>query len=822
MKVSYSADLATVLSCIHYYQSIEKDKEICDDFFYILNTWTFIKSNNFTDDNSVILVRTVNMLQKLFRRSFRRSTSKDADRSVSKDCLPASPQKTPSSEQTTSSIQVVATNDKNTSNEKPHDGTHESEDTVKKLNIHEGVTHTEEGINKAAPPVAKVERSPPPNLESCGKKVTFKESVESADVNMIEDETLFGDSVLEAFQVGQLSIADFLKSPHSSPDVERLPKKVRSMSESDMNPPVENKTPPPNASPATKKLSLLDRAHSMAMRKDRKISAPVFQKRVKEEPPNKNGDTENEKIILPVTNGSIPANETNECSKQNNETNTAQCQNRNMESNSTGKQNESVVGANSTVKESPSADEDDKPRFSKSLENLAEEVFGDDFQSYLANASKSPVKFSLTTVKNEVIAPEETIHDISNTNQLRPKSLSPRYNEGVKTLAEDKKCPQTAPVGRKNLLLHSENTKSNLVRAHSTPRQSSRLPRLVKDSEIVHSVDLPRKYSENDSLEKNLESWNNKLDLRSATSLASSETESSQLRMIAEGKVSKAPTKIHADLNTEHRRRTHSTGSAGSHSAVVFSSIPCRQRAKFSKTDSEYVNVGSFSEKDLSASESSVIDICFPPPPPVEEGGVPRFENGEWELISNASPYSSEEAHLDVKSNCDPLIESLLSIVPLPENRQELLPALSKALSEIVSEIIASRRKLNRILKAIEIHQQILKEQSKEIQLQAKQISELRKTAYVLNNYQSVTHRNTENKIRRPQSARTHRQSRDMIELNYTLDKLLHQCSTLQKTPSGEVEQLLKIPVQADERPELRRANTFPTRKLKLEEGTQQ
>jgi len=297
------------------------------------------------------------------------------------------------------------------------------------------------------------------------------------------------------------------------------------------------------------------------------------------------------------------------------------------------------------------------------------------------------------------------------------------------------------------------------------------------------------------------------------------------------------------------RQRTKSEGSVGNTTLNHFQQQQQlfgfdrhqHQRGRLAKSDSTAATCGS--DLDLSASETSILDINFPPPPPpppaIEETIDPiKTEIQEqclpfdWEIVSSDGGEGVGE-HIPLQdlgdptvdvtsSRPDPLVETLLSVVPLPEDPAQLTPALSRALSEIVSEIISARHKLTRILKAIEIHQHILKDQTKQIATQSQQISQLRFTQWEINATTATTQnatvklrQNKQNKVRRPQSARTYRQSREMVEINNTLDNLLHQCSTMKLgrpccMPSKESRD--DNSVKRSPSGGVKRSNTFPSR----------
>ena len=513
-----------------------------------------------------------------------------------------------------------------------------------------------------------------------------------------KDDTLFDDRVLEAFQVGNLSIADFLKSPHTSPNMREhkpyVEKIERSRSEGFVKSFEDAKRDGEiKPSPATeKKLSLLDQAHS-----SNKQKLPLVK----------------QKHVL----RSESSMENGSCIKDKRDGNN---QHLNSEPEVSGAAQLSQVN---------------KTRFSKSLETLAQQVFGEEYESYLKSASASPVKRSFSNVAT-IARPENANLEIRVhcTKYVIQKPLREKAKNNLKSP-----------------------TKPTLVKRSTAPSPQIGVPK-QKDSIVIHSFDS----NAVDSLDsQNLESWDNQLDLRSRKS--STVSRNSSVSFAQEEVILNAinenddgdPVNETSLSSQDNRDRGRTLGALGGRSLLRAS--PHFQE-KVCKSDSQIVNVGSFSDDDLSEAGSSPVDINFPPPPPIDN---------EFLASENLEK--------------DSLIDSLMSLVPLPEDPDRLVPVLSDALSEIISEIVTSRRKLGALTKTIHIHQQILKEQSEQIKIQHKEIDELKKTAYALNNYQSFLKCSNSSG-----SSRSSRQSRELVVLNHTLDKLLLQCWNLQKCSAGE------------------------------------
>ena len=668
----------------------------------------------------------------------------------------------------------------------------------------------------SGPPIAQPEGSPNSETGSL-KKVTFNDPGPLSPVKSLSPDKkktdgntdLFDGSVLEAFQTGDLSIADFLKTPLQSPNLD-IVKKNRSFS--DFGIPSSTSENSHSAIPVPRKQSLLDRAHSMNYKALQKPTAPAV--------PEKNARTVGE-----ISAGNHPV-------KAIRETKTKATP---IVTNGKGETLSRENGYYNDMEvphQAPAVNRDRKPRFSSSLETLAQEVFGDEFQDYLVGASKSPVKISLAKTTSEVSSDGVSARGSEETRQLMMHKPIPQAPKKMESLHVD------VSMGRGRPLTTSRSFNS---------RDLNHRKLLKQDSAVCKSLDIPAIEMVGKKLEQNLESWHNKADLSSNSFSPANSIDDveylQRMKPIMEGKVI-SPLSVEC-LSPQRSPNHDKSDSSLSKTNIIpitnnqFEFVYRGKLSRLSTSDSQYVNVGSFNDenvdRDLSVSETSVIDINFPPPPPVEEDELRAvsveayeaqpfvFDNEKRATVHNfpfdqTSRYASPEYRLDFTNEVDPLIESLMSIVPLPEDKEELVPALSKALGEIVSEIIASRRKLKRMMKAIEIHQQVLKDQNRQIQRQNKEIAELRKTAYALNNLQTVPRESLAN-TRRTSTDRTNRQSREMVELNLTLDKLLYQCSALQKTPRDDSYEQLDTDedgkMLSPGSPNIRRVKSFPSRKLK-------
>ena len=195
----------------------------------------------------------------------------------------------------------------------------------------------------------------------------------------------------------------------------------------------------------------------------------------------------------------------------------------------------------------------------------------------------------------------------------------------------------------------------------------------------------------------------------------------------------------------------------------------------------------------------STLDLdFFIPPPPVEDDVVSTVQKVdadvssshlEWEYEIAGSPTITPSSSViyignreSTVDNVDPIAESLLSLLPIDLEKFQV--SVSNALGEIITEIVSSRQKILNMTKVLEFQDIQIKEQRKLIDCQARELSQI--------NYSSHT---TEalRLQRSPQFARrsefksypaTGRRSKELVDLENTLDKLLVQCHSLQKSSS--------------------------------------
>ena len=205
------------------------------------------------------------------------------------------------------------------------------------------------------------------------------------------------------------------------------------------------------------------------------------------------------------------------------------------------------------------------------------------------------------------------------------------------------------------------------------------------------------------------------------------------------------------------------------------------------------------SDQDRYIRFSSLDLDFFIPPPPCEDDTISCAQqaevdatpfNLEWEYEICGSPTltpSSSVIYIGNRDssidNADPIAESLLSLLPI--DRDNFEESVSNALGEIITEIVSSRQKIYKLTKIIEFQDIHLKEQRKLIDSQAKDLSQFSRNSHMGEALRLQ---------RSPQVARrsefksypaTGRRSKELADLEDTLDKLLYQCHTLQKSSNS-------------------------------------
>jgi len=217
------------------------------------------------------------------------------------------------------------------------------------------------------------------------------------------------------------------------------------------------------------------------------------------------------------------------------------------------------------------------------------------------------------------------------------------------------------------------------------------------------------------------------------------------------------------------------------------SALPTMNAASPSNASDRYIR---FSSLDLD---------FFIPPPPAEDDvpstaqkvdadvGGPSHLEWDYEIAGSPTitPSSSliyignGESKID---NTDPIAESLLSLLPIDLEKFE--SSVSNALGEIITEIVSSRQKILNLTRVLEFQDAQIKQQRKLIDSQARELFQI-----------SCNSRGNESlRLQRsPQFSRrsefrsypaTGRRSKELVDLEYTLDKLLYQCHSLQKSSS--------------------------------------
>eukprot|EP00795_Rhopilema_esculentum_P014746 gene14746-5852_t len=204
----------------------------------------------------------------------------------------------------------------------------------------------------------------------------------------------------------------------------------------------------------------------------------------------------------------------------------------------------------------------------------------------------------------------------------------------------------------------------------------------------------------------------------------------------------------------------------------------------------------SLSEQDRYIRFSSLDIDFFIPPPPVEDDTISQMQeanaeatpfNLEWDYEIADSPTltpSSSVIYLGnrgdkVVDEADPIAQSLLAILPIQSENFE--QSVCSALGEVITEIVSTRQKFLKLTKVLELQDFQIKEQRKLLLAQAKELGQLKGLHAVgqsLNSPRSphISRRNEFNSY-----PATGRRSKELIDLENTLDKLLYQCHTLQR-----------------------------------------
>lgn len=219
------------------------------------------------------------------------------------------------------------------------------------------------------------------------------------------------------------------------------------------------------------------------------------------------------------------------------------------------------------------------------------------------------------------------------------------------------------------------------------------------------------------------------------------------------------------------------------------------------------------SDQDRYIRFSSLDLDFFIPPPPADEDTISIAQNVtveatpfnlEWDYEIVGSPTITPSSSVicigngeNSTDNVDPIGESLLSLLPIDAERFE--GSVSTALGEIITEIVSSRQKILKLTRIVEFQDMQLKEQRKLIESQASKLLQI--------NCASVTS-DAPRIARSPLNVRrnefksypaTGRRSKELVDLENTLDKLLFQCHSLQNDPSSRGDLQVFQPIDREE-----------------------
>ena len=209
----------------------------------------------------------------------------------------------------------------------------------------------------------------------------------------------------------------------------------------------------------------------------------------------------------------------------------------------------------------------------------------------------------------------------------------------------------------------------------------------------------------------------------------------------------------------------------------------------------------------------STLDLdFFIPPPPVEDDVVSTVQKVdadgtsshlEWEYEIAGSPTITPSSSVicignreSTVDNADPIAESLLSLLPIDLEKFEV--SVSNALGEIITEIVSSRQKILNMTKVLEFQDIQIKEQRKLIDSQAR---ELYKINYSSHTTEALRLQRSPQFVRRSEFRSypaTGRRSKELVDLENTLDKLLVQCHSLQKSSNAHPDLQVLRPISRE------------------------
>ena len=702
-------------------------------------------------------------------------------------------------------------------------------------------------------------------LSDIGKRVTFDEEslISASDFSDLEDElefessveeeSLFDDDVLSAFQDGQISLHEFLTSPQLSRPTDRI-KEVGDLvdSDDDLEQPLSNETMEKLA------VELFSDNAQMILQKgqDEEMdrSTPTFER------------TE--------TNGgattqlrSFESTDTLVADFANDELNSRQ-------------ENVALTHQEDTDK-SISLHEIESEPLSEILERYKDSPLPNlenDNASFSSRGTTPSIPSTLPSPRDStILSALQSPRDSSIPSALQSprdsfipigKEPIPNLKSAVQSLKGSfvpigRPTTDRSPVGRSPEIIKSQTSSPSFDFAAFTSsprvltpnRETTESPRSSltpsgPQRKIVKSLyDAP---NEDCPESPNLESWDNRLDLRPRAghlSMASATSNNShsqrefaiiddklvsglgnhtflvenepEAEFILRGSTPKPDEKVDPWLSYLPNLRRSSGSSlerspARSTSAASDTSAYASEDPTGYDSSDESVRCSTSTEYATSTGRASrtseeerfirfsnlEIDFYIPPPPPVDEEVVASQVNltqdaiplnMEWDYELPDSPtltpsssvvYVGNHKELAYPDDLDPIAESLLSLLPIPD--ESFQSVVGMAMGEIVTEIVATRQKLFKMNKLLELQQRAITEQRQIIHKQAKEITELKRIAGAFSSAASSPLVNRKKDFKSyPASGR---RSKELIDLECTLDKLLYQCHTLQQTSQSDTE----------------------------------
>ena len=202
----------------------------------------------------------------------------------------------------------------------------------------------------------------------------------------------------------------------------------------------------------------------------------------------------------------------------------------------------------------------------------------------------------------------------------------------------------------------------------------------------------------------------------------------------------------------------------------------------------------------------------FIPPPPAEDDVVSTVQKAdidmppshlEWDYEIAGSPTitpSSSVIYIGNRENTvdsvDPIAESLLSLLPI--DLEKFQTSVSSALGEIITEIVSSRQKILNLTRVLEYQDMQIKEQRKLIDSHARELSKISNSSHTSETLRIQRSPHCARRSEFRSYPATGRRSKELADLESTLDRLLVQCHSLQKTSNAHPDLQVLQPISRE------------------------